>query len=282
MKTRIKTGVVLGLVVVSMICIGKAFPGYFIYDLFFSVVGGIAIWEVLHNTGFVKSKFINAASIVFTVFNVLTFGQINDYFNIDVTKEYVVAAFLLITYFYSMFNKHSSALEPVVAMSFSLILGYSFGSLLNLLSREAESGFFYMFLCCGFAWVTDMGAYFVGVTCGKHKLCPELSPKKTVEGAIGGVISCLVIVFAFCEIFNLCSASYQCNTLNIMIVTAPLSVVSMLGDLVFSYIKRYCGIKDYGTLLPGHGGILDRFDSVLVISPILYAFTKVLPLIQKI
>ncbi len=282
MKTRIKTGAVLTFVIIAVISLGKAFPGYFIYDVFFSFVGGVAVWEILHNTGFVKSKFITVISILLSVFFILSFGQIMEYANLDVAKEYITAAFLFVAYFYSMFNEHSSALEPAVAMSFSVILGYSFGSLLNLLSKEAESGFFYIFLCFGFAWVTDMGAYFIGVTLGKHKLCPELSPKKTVEGAIGGIISCVLLVFVFCKIFNAASDSYQCNIANIMIITAPLSIVSMLGDLVFSYIKRYCGIKDYGTVLPGHGGILDRFDSILTIAPILYAVVNILPLIQKV
>ena len=111
-----------------------------------------------------------------------------------------------------------------------------------------------------------MGAYFVGVTMGKHKLCPEISPKKTIEGAIGGIICsvifAVIIVFAF---------GMGDRILPTIILTIPLCIVGMLGDLFASVIKRAVDLKDYGTLIPGHGGILDRLDSMLLLAPVLVA-----------
>ena len=119
-----------------------------------------------------------------------------------------------------------------------------------------------------FSSICDMGAYFVGVTCGKHKLCPEISPKKTVEGALGGILSSIIISFILTLIFSI-------NKAYVLIpLTVLFCIIGMLGDLFASVIKRSVGLKDYGNLIPGHGGILDRFDSILLIAPVLYIFIE--------
>ena len=114
------------------------------------------------------------------------------------------------------------------------------------------------------AFGTDICAYFAGVTMGKHKLCPVISPKKTWEGAIGGVIGCMILcgIFAF---FFVKGEIVFCLAVGLLG-----SVVSMFGDLTASIFKRKMGIKDYGNLIPGHGGIMDRFDSVLFTAPLVY------------
>ncbi|MFZ5966553.1 MAG: phosphatidate cytidylyltransferase [Bacillota bacterium] len=114
------------------------------------------------------------------------------------------------------------------------------------------------------AWSTDTFAYFSGYFFGSRKLCPNISPKKTVEGAIGGIIGCVVVsgVFAY---FVVPSFLYQC-----VIMGFFASILSQVGDLTASIIKRYVGIKDYGKIMPGHGGILDRFDSILFTAPIVF------------
>ena len=123
-----------------------------------------------------------------------------------------------------------------------------------------------VFVC---AWVTDSFAYFTGRFLGKHKLIPAVSPKKTVEGAIGGVLFCVIamLVFGFVivKFFNPTGA-LTANYLVLGVSGVFISVVSQIGDLVMSVIKRKYGIKDYGWIFPGHGGILDRFDSVLAVS----------------
>ena len=116
------------------------------------------------------------------------------------------------------------------------------------------------------AFGTDVCAYFAGYLFGKHKLCPSISPKKTVEGAIGGVIGSVILSVVFITIF-------QPDLLLHGIVIGFLgSIISQFGDLTASIIKRKIGIKDYGDLIPGHGGVLDRFDSVLFTAPFVYYY----------
>ena len=116
------------------------------------------------------------------------------------------------------------------------------------------------------AFATDTFAYFTGVTLGKKKLCPEISPKKTVEGSIGGVVGTLIVMIIF-------SIKIRINNIaGIAILSIMLSIMAQIGDLVASTIKRSSGIKDYGNLMPGHGGVLDRFDSILFVTPIVYYY----------
>ena len=282
MKTRVRTGIFIGLVILAVGALGKVFRGYFIFDASFALLAGVGTWEILHNTGLVKSKFITVASVIFAAYCAIGFGEVTEYTSAFLFREYTSAIFLIVIYCYSMFDrKNSNALEPIIAFGFSLSLGFAFGTLLHLLCQKNESGIFYLLLCFGFSWVSDMGAYFVGSAFGKHKLCPELSPKKTVEGAIGGAVCSLILVTAFCFLFNALSSDFKVNILIIAVITIPMSVISMLGDLMFSYIKRHCGIKDYGKCLPGHGGILDRFDSIIAIAPVLYIAEILLPLIER-
>ncbi len=115
------------------------------------------------------------------------------------------------------------------------------------------------------AFCTDIFAYFGGYFFGKHKLCPDISPKKTVEGSICGIVACLVFSMLFGWFFMDHSLLWACFAIGILG-----SITSQLGDLTASIFKRKMGIKDYGTLIPGHGGIMDRFDSVLFTAPTVY------------
>ena len=120
------------------------------------------------------------------------------------------------------------------------------------------------------AFGTDICAYFAGVTMGKHKLCPVISPKKTWEGAIGGILGSMILCLVFGLIF-MRHAIVLC-----LIVGFLGSIISMFGDLTASIFKRKMGIKDYGNLIPGHGGILDRFDSILFTAPLVYYVVNIL------
>ena len=116
------------------------------------------------------------------------------------------------------------------------------------------------------AFATDIFAYFTGMAIGKHKLCPNLSPKKTIEGAVGGIVGEVICSLLF--------ARLACPELTMHVIFCGIlaSVLSMCGDLTASAYKRQMGIKDYGNLIPGHGGILDRFDSVLFTAPAVYYY----------
>ena len=119
------------------------------------------------------------------------------------------------------------------------------------------------------AFMSDTGAYFMGRACGRHKLCPLVSPNKTVEGSVGGFIGSVVGMIVYHLIVK---ATIQLDLGWVMIIVLGLvgSLLGQIGDLSFSVIKREYGIKDYGAIFPGHGGVLDRFDSVLFVSPAYY------------
>lgn len=123
------------------------------------------------------------------------------------------------------------------------------------------------------AWSTDTFAYFTGTFFGRNKLLPEISPKKTVEGAIGGIIGCGLTFLVFGYIVHIIG-NYNIDYANVFILGFVSSFVSELGDLAASSIKRQYGIKDYGKIMPGHGGVLDRFDSILFVAPVVYYFAN--------
>ena len=133
-----------------------------------------------------------------------------------------------------------------------------------------ENGLFLLVMgLCG-AWIADTGAYFTGTFIGKHKLCPEISPKKTIEGFIGG-IAITGIVYA--AAFSVYSGEFVITeALLTFLLGAVCAVIGTVGDLSASMIKRQIGFKDYGKIMPGHGGLMDRFDSVLFVLPTFYAF----------
>ena len=126
----------------------------------------------------------------------------------------------------------------------------------------------YIWLIYIIAWGTDTFAYIVGNLFGKNKLCPKLSPNKTVEGSLGGIGGSLLLTLIFSKYFKL----YPMWKLVLLSIIA--SVMAQLGDLTASRIKRITGIKDYGYIMPGHGGILDRFDSILFTAPVVYYYVK--------
>lgn len=130
------------------------------------------------------------------------------------------------------------------------------------------------------AFISDAFALFAGMAFGKHKLAPELSPKKTVEGAIGGLAGAVVFTVLYGVLLH-GVFRFQVDYLRLALYGGLGSVVSQLGDLSFSYIKREYGIKDFGNLLPGHGGILDRFDSVIFCAPLIELLILALPAIWR-
>ncbi len=134
---------------------------------------------------------------------------------------------------------------------------------------ERMSGLFYLVMgLCG-AWIADTGAYFSGVALGKHKLCPEISPKKTIEGLVGGILTTGIV---YAAAFSVHDGFTVGNALFAFVTGAVCAVIGTVGDLSASMVKRQIGFKDYGKIMPGHGGLMDRFDSVLFVLPTFYAF----------
>lgn len=161
-----------------------------------------------------------------------------------------------------------------------------FSTLVATTQIEATNSCFLVVLCIATAWLADAGAYFVGSACGKHKLCPNVSPKKTVEGAIGGVVigvlgaivvACVYYFFIF-PINRHPNHGVGVDFVGVAVFGVIATITSMVGDLTFSLIKRSCNVKDYGNIIPGHGGILDRCDSIIMTAPLLFLFVQNWPL----
>ncbi len=260
MITRILSGAALIVVVTAVLLLNSV--NSVITVGFLSLLGFIAACEILYNTGIVKNKFIVGVAAVFTAISGLMYFY-HPQFVMTATVFYIlfVAACALV------FHKEFKVNEIAGAVAFPIIIAYGFSSIYTVFNTY---GVAYLLLVLNFSSVCDTGAYFTGVTIGKHKLCPEISPKKTVEGAVGGIVLSLIVTALITFAFEL-----QGMLIPLLIITPILCVVGMMGDLFASVIKRAVGIKDYGNLIPGHGGILDRFDSILLIAPAFVELLKI-------
>lgn len=137
-------------------------------------------------------------------------------------------------------------------------------------------GLFLVMLAMFSAWITDASAYFAGSFFGKHKMCPNISPKKTVEGAVGGIVGAVISNVILYAVFdNLVFENPAHNYVGIILLSVALAVIGMCGDLSASVVKRNFGIKDFGNLVPGHGGVMDRFDSGVFVFLALYALFNI-------
>ena len=159
----------------------------------------------------------------------------------------------------------------------ALVIPVMFSAIARL--RAMELGRFYVLLPFVVTFSGDSGAYFVGRAWGKHKLAPVTSPKKTVEGAIGGVI-CAMVVMAIYGLVVTLAFGKNFAWVPAMICALVGAVMAIFGDLAFSHIKRQHKIKDYSNMLPGHGGVLDRFDSTIFVAPLVELVILLFPLVR--
>lgn len=144
--------------------------------------------------------------------------------------------------------------------------------------RNLDNGIALLFMAFIGAYITDTGAYFTGMLIGKRKLIPSVSPNKTVEGAIGGIVSTVVGFIVYGIIMT--NSGHTVNYFYLLILAVICGVVSQFGDLAASVIKRSFDVKDFGDLIPGHGGVVDRVDSLIFVAPVVYYFITFLPVIR--
>ncbi len=265
MKTRIISGIVMGVIVAAVLALGFLLEPIIITVAVALIAAG-AVYELLHNAADIKNKAAWIGSSAFAFLFVLSSEIIyKPYYSFDFGPVYKIAvalAYFLFAVIMILKNNKEFNLGKIVSLfGFPLPYAYAFSCLSGVIKHT--DGIYYLLLLLNFSSVCDMGAYFVGVTLGKHKLCPNLSPKKTVEGAIGGILSSVV----FTLIISLCFSKALVVP---MLLTIPFCILGMIGDLFASAIKRSVGLKDYSNLIPGHGGILDRVDSIIMIAPFLY------------
>ena len=274
MKTRVITAIV-GIIVL----IGVMFTfNTLIFNLVIAAITLIAVHEIYSALGFEKKDWLMYAVLVPYTLLVMTS-------NYQVMRRLVMPmSFLLVTFYAIYLVVRNGTISYQKASGLLMFSGivifcfYSFIRLKELLPVEQygyDAVFFILLILC-FAWGGDTCAYFAGRAFGKHKLCPVVSPKKTVEGAIGGVLGTMVFGVIITLVYSVAANRMEAFTrtnigVSMYVIIALLScvaaVLGIYGDLFASVVKRQCGIKDYGTIFPGHGGILDRFDSVMFIAP---------------
>lgn len=227
----------------------------------------IALYEYINAYKKTDNKVIQSVLIFSYIINIFIIFFNKDEFLLPMIYL-VVLLCMAIPIFIKSYNVISSAITIV-----GHIYIIDFFTLLTFM-KEWENGNRFILLVFIIAWFSDTFAYYVGRYLGKRKfqrkLCPEVSPKKTVVGFIGGIIGSVVGVLLWANfIMGIDSPLYQLILFGIIA-----GIISQIGDLVASLLKRYIGIKDYGNIIPGHGGILDRFDSILFIIPIVYYYIK--------
>ncbi len=247
---------------------------YFSHTAVFAVamtfLSAAATYEILHCIGTEKKLYFAIPSYLLSLCPMIpyfTYGKesINAYAIICAVFALYLIYLLTVTVFARGDIRFAETASVFTSVLYVVI---SFSSIVSL--RYVDGGeYVYLLVFLG-PWVSDTFAYFCGRLFGKHKLIPEVSPKKTVEGSIGGIVFTAVgfVVYGLI-VTNFTDSPTEFNYILLAVVGMIVSVISQIGDLSASLIKRNYGIKDYGFIFPGHGGVLDRFDSVLLTAPVL-------------
>jgi phosphatidate cytidylyltransferase len=276
MKTRVITAIVA---IVILVCI-LVFSATPVLPLAAMICALIAVYEITGCVDIRKKWALSLTTYIFSVaIMVLVFVHFLNYLtipNFTAVLFAVLYIYVFLIFALTMFSKGTIAFSQaaeLIALTFYILIGFI--SIVLLRNVEPAGKYIYLLIFIG-AWMTDTGAYFIGVFFGKHKLIPEVSPKKTVEGAFGGVLGCIVGYVIFGVILNI-FFDVTVNYIALILLAIVISVISQCGDLIASYVKRERGIKDYGSIFPGHGGMMDRFDSIIAVAPVILGIILLLP-----
>ena len=267
MKTRVIAGLSL---VVGMMGIGLAAPKW-VAAIMWTAVVAIATYELLHNTELVKEPRL----IAYAVGAAVACG-VWSYFGAVFAWGLLGLVVFMALLFLEMMRHHVEITFQKITMTFmaGVAIPVMMCSIIRILTMSIGR---YMVLVPFIAAVlNDTGGYFAGMFFGRHKLAPVISPKKTIEGAVGGVLLAMLGMALYAAILDLLF-DFSVNYGFAMIYGLLGALFGMFGDLCFSVIKRQSGIKDYGNLIPGHGGALDRFDSMLLVGPLVEALLILIP-----
>jgi len=265
MKTRLITAAVSMAVVIFILFfrLTVALP------IVLALAGCIAVFELFRATGAQVNIPFFVLSFVFAVVTPFAARGI-----IPVSVSTVVYAYFAL-FAASLTYKFDTEKLPKSFITFVMVCSIVYGLTAAEIMIDWKFGMFYFLLAAFSAFITDAGAYFVGSAVGKTKLAPVLSPKKTVEGAIGGLISSIIVCIAFAYIYAAIFCKTEVVHIGALIFCVILAALGgMIGDLFASSVKRTFNIKDYGTLMPGHGGIMDRCDSLCISLPIVMLFAQ--------
>ena len=273
MKTRIITAAVAIPLLLLLLLVADKWIAAAAWGLLLAV----SVYELLFGTGLIREPrlVIYSCAMAFAVTMWSYLGAVHAYF-------VLLTMVFMVLLFGEMMHSHVKVTFYKICMCFvaGLAVPFLLSSLIRILTMKI--GRYVILIPFIIAFGSDAGAYFSGHFFGKHKMAPVLSQHKTVEGAIGGVISAMVLMIVYGLIMGLPvkALNFRVNYLNAAIYGFAGSVAGIFGDLCFSVIKRQTGIKDYGKLLPGHGGVLDRFDSMMMVGPLVEVLLFLLPVIS--
>lgn len=259
MKQRIITAIIAAAVFVPLVIIGKLPFLFLIY-----IMATIGLFELLRMKNLHKRYFVSILSYLL-LWIVLLPAEYTEFLTENSYDKIQVVLFgVLLLLVYTVVSKNEFTFDDAGFLLIAIVyVGIGFYSM--YVTREI--GLTYIFYALFTIWATDSGAYFVGRSIGKRKLWPEISPNKTIGGFFGGIAFAVIIGILF-YLFT----PIEGNFIKIVLMSILISIFGQLGDLVQSAYKRHYGVKDAGKLLPGHGGILDRMDSLIFILPILHLF----------
>ncbi len=249
-----------------------------IFQLAVIIVAGIATYEIYSVTGIAK-KLPLALSGCFGIALCALLGcmHLNDRLITYDMCLLCLSIYIGFMFCLMVFNhKEVKLADASIAFFVSIFVSVLFSYLIPL--REAKEGVLIIVALFAATWCSDAGAYFIGIKFGKRPLAPILSPKKTVEGFFGGILGAVVgmIIYIIVLTFVL---NVKCHVMALILMGIGCSILGPVSDIATSAIKREFNVKDYGTLFPGHGGILDRFDSILLTTPFVYFISKTFELI---
>ena len=263
MLNRIITALIALALLVTVLLSDKAALDF---AVFISMI--VLLYDLFRALGITKKKVLFALGMIPPLF-VFFVGMINIPLSICVYIFVLFAALIL-------FHKDIK-LTDVATVFFLSIFVTVFLWHIALLRSVDEKGKYLIWAVFVGACMSDTCAYFVGRFLGKHKLAPEISPKKTIEGSVGGILGAILgfLIYGFIlgKYFGM-----QINIIPLVVLGVLSSIAAQIGDLSASIIKRECSIKDFGSVLPGHGGFLDRFDSILFTAPLIYYFVLFFPI----
>lgn len=257
--------IITGLIALAILIPLLVFSGTFVFPVLLAIVTVICLFEMFRCMGIHKKYDITMSAYTVAVIVPFFMRYIDN--KVSVAKLcFVVGIMYLITVFASMIWSHGR-IQFNDSMTIFVITAYIIGSINSIIfvrDFEDVGQYVYMLIFFG-AWMTDTFAYFAGYFFGKHKLIADVSPKKTVEGSVGGILGCILSFIAYGLIVDI-AFERTANIWFLALMGFIASVVAQIGDLLMSVIKRHYGVKDYGAIFPGHGGMLDRLDSVLTVA----------------
>ena len=267
LKQRVITGVALVILLIAILALGTPFV-----EIAVVLLAAIGVTELFNATQLAGNKKLLYTAIAGTLCMVGIPCLGANLFT-PVLYIYIVALFVIY-----MSNMEKMELKEVAQTFFlSAYVAFFFGHIIHV--RNMENGHLLIWLVLIGAFVTDTAALFAGKYFGKHKLAPKLSPKKTIEGSIGGTLGSVLATLIFCLVCKL-GFGLEVNYGWAVLTGFGAAIISQVGDLSASCIKRQFGIKDYGKLMPGHGGVMDRFDSILFVAPFVYYMLLINPIFK--